>query len=577
MKIGVPFSLRTKLLGAVLVGLIPVLALFAYDYFSYLSDSADVTLDSERQVAQTVAVLLDASFTSLQDVAWTFADDPVVLTFDPNRTDPYLRQFAEVYPHYDDIAVFDAEGNNVGSMRILPKPPPTVLDRQYFRQVMATNAPYISNILISRATGKPIAVAAVPIRGQQGTPIGVAIASLNLEFFPEVLAPVKLAAGQHLFVTDREGRLAFHTRQPDIAERVLDVSQHSAVQGALTQGQFLGPTERGILLPGPHMIAATRATGSGWVAGVSVPQEVALAPVYDSLRLRVTTYVATLILSLLAALWLARNLSRPIRRLTEHAIALGHGRLETRVKIETGDELQTVGESFNAMADEVQLTVQLRDEFLNVASHELRTPLTTIKGYAQLLLHKHEDDSQREALETIVRSVDRMDHLVADMLEISRIRSQGVQLDEQRFDLVERTRTVVDRLRLLFPDRRLTVSAQGPVEVHADVAKVEWVLTNLIDNAIRYSPRGGPVEIEVGTADGEAIVSVIDHGLGIPRKMQRHVLEPFFQVYPAIAGFGGMGLGLYISKQMIEAHGGRIWFESEEGKGSAFHFSLPLD
>ncbi len=110
-----------------------------------------------------------------------------------------------------------------------------------------------------------------------------------------------------------------------------------------------------------------------------------------------------------------------------------------------------------------------------------------------------------------------------------------------------------------------------------DRERIEIALRHLLDNAIRYSPEGGDVDVEVVAVDGFAMVTVIDHGLGIPTEKQMRIFEPFFQVYPALAPFGGVGLGLYISKRIVEAHGGKIWFESEEGKGSRFHLTLPLN
>lgn len=570
-------SLRLKLLGAVLVALVPVLALFTYDFFSDQAQRTDTVLDSQLQTAQTVAVLVDATFGSLTDVAWTFAKDPVILSFDADRIDAYLREFAPLYPEYSSIAVFDSNGRNAGSMRGLPVPRPQVADRDYFQQVMATNAPAISNLLVSRATERPVVNAAVPIRGDDGRPFGVMIVSLAIELFPEILRPVHTLPEQNIFIIDRTGRLAYFTGRPELTWEERDVSTNPVVQVTLREGQFRGVTEQGILLPGSRIIAATRAEESGWIAGVSVPVDVALAPVNNALRVKFAGYLAILLLGLFGAWWMADQILGPVRRLRDQALAIGRGQWHRRVNIKTGDELEIVGDAFNAMADEVQRAMQLREEFITVASHELRTPLTTIRGYAQLLLRKEQDEADRKALEAIVRSTERVDDLVRDMLEISKIRTQGVHLTRKRFDLVELVKSLADRMQLLAPRHRLIVKAQGPLEVNADPDRVEMVLTNLIDNAIRYSPEGGDVEIQVEARPHEAVVTVTDHGLGIPAEKQEEVFGPFFQMYPAIAGFGGMGLGLYISKQIVEAHGGKLWFESKEGKGSSFHFSLPLE
>jgi len=236
-----------------------------------------------------------------------------------------------------------------------------------------------------------------------------------------------------------------------------------------------------------------------------------------------------------------------------------------------------MGESPNVVSDEVQRAMRVRDEFLTLASQELRGPIGLIKRYAQFLLQRKKEESDRAVLSAIIRSADRMEDLVQDMLEISRIRAEGVRLRKQKFDLVQLARKVGQRLQQLSTMHKVRIRAEAPLQVDADPGKTELVLVNLIDNAIRYSPRGGLVDIDVAVRGREAVVKVTDYGLGIPREKQKYVLQPFFQMYPALAGFGGMGLGLYISKQIVEAHKGRIWFESEEGKGSSFYFSLPLD
>jgi len=263
---------------------------------------------------------------------------------------------------------------------------------------------------------------------------------------------------------------------------------------------------------------------------------------------------------------------KPLLRVRDFALAEGQGRPEARGNTETSDEL----ERGNAADGNDRRAAQLTEQFMTVASHELRTPLTTIRGYSQLLLRKEKDETNRKALEAIVRATERIDHLVQDMLEVSKVRSTGLGLEKVKFDLAQMARDLASQLQVISPKHRLIVKQTGPVEVRADEERIEIVMINLIDNAIRYSPGGGDVEIEVAVRGPDAVVTVVDHGLGIPKEKQEHIFEPFFQVYSPVAGIGGAGLGLHTSKQIVQAHGGKIWFESQEGKGSAFHFSLPL-
>ncbi|MBI2865444.1 MAG: HAMP domain-containing histidine kinase [Chloroflexi bacterium] len=307
--------------------------------------------------------------------------------------------------------------------------------------------------------------------------------------------------------------------------------------------------------------------------------DVALAQLQDSLWFSLLVFAIVVVMSLSLALVLARFLLKPLNQLADHAVALGHGELQRRVRISTGDELQKLGEAFNAMAEEVQRALQIREEFLTVAAHELRTPLTIIKGYSQWLLAKEEDEEKRKRFRAVVEQSNRISELLDEMLTVSEIRGGRFAVHKEPVDLASLAREVINRMQLMTDSHRLIFRGEQRAPVEADRSQMEAVMTNLIDNAIRYSPPEGPspakIEVAVARRDGGVVVSVRDRGLGIAEDKQQHVFEPFFQIYPAIAGYGGLGLGLFISKEIVERHGGRMWFESAEGEGSTFYFSIP--
>jgi two-component system phosphate regulon sensor histidine kinase PhoR len=223
---------------------------------------------------------------------------------------------------------------------------------------------------------------------------------------------------------------------------------------------------------------------------------------------------------------------------------------------------------------------RLRDEFLSTAAHELKTPVATIKGYAQLLQQwaaGGHDTREAMALSVINRQSDRLNRLVQQLLEFSRLQHERFVLHRQRFDLGDLAAEVVARMQPTAPRHRLLLERSGPAPVMADRDRIDEVLFNLLDNAIKASPKGGDVETRVYTSAGEAIVSVKDYGVGIPAEKQPHIFERFYQAHAgAPYDRGGMGIGLYLSREIITRHGGRMWFQSELGRGSTFYFSLPL-
>jgi len=222
---------------------------------------------------------------------------------------------------------------------------------------------------------------------------------------------------------------------------------------------------------------------------------------------------------------------------------------------------------------------QLKDQFISVAAHELKTPLTIMKGYAQALLRTAEDlpPPRRRMLEAINRGSDRIDRIVGDLLEISLLQAGPLKLETERINLAELIEQVADRMALLTIKHNIRLVKAEPIVVQGDRDRIEQVLMNLIDNAIKYSPKGGEIDLAVSVRDREAVVSVADSGVGIPREKQTNVFQRFYSAHTSTPyDYGGMGVGLYISKEIIARHGGRMWFDSEEGKGSTFYFSLPL-
>jgi signal transduction histidine kinase len=228
---------------------------------------------------------------------------------------------------------------------------------------------------------------------------------------------------------------------------------------------------------------------------------------------------------------------------------------------------------------------RIKDDFLSIVSHELRTPLTSIQGYSQLLEGRisgeHGGESKEMAHIRVIRSqVGRMRRLVDDLLDVSRIdRRGGVSIEPVDFDLAEEVRSAVARLQREHPNRPVDLSADGSIPVHADRDRIDQVLTNLLDNAVKYSPDGGPIRVVAERRGGEAEVRVSDAGVGISPEHRDHVFERFYQA-DGDAGrrrFGGLGLGLYISRAIVDAHGGRIWAAENaiDGTGSVFGFRIP--
>ena len=293
------------------------------------------------------------------------------------------------------------------------------------------------------------------------------------------------------------------------------------------------------------------------------------------------------------AIWLYKGILGPVEVLTG-SLKRFKKDMQTRALVSTGDELQTLAEEFNRMADTIQerderlerinidLTKanQVKSEFLAVMGHELKTPLHTIRGYSQLMLEGIEGPvtaAQREDLENIVRSSDHLRVLIDNILQFSKLESGQETIHPEELEVSKIVDDAMKHVSVLARERGVAVHAStNGIRIRADETKLKQVLINLLSNGLKYTKEGS-VEVTTKKSGSEVVFAVRDTGVGIPRDQFENIFEPFTQLdSSSTREWGGIGLGLSIVKKYVEMHGGRIWLESEVGRGSTFFFSIPL-
>jgi heavy metal sensor kinase len=277
--------------------------------------------------------------------------------------------------------------------------------------------------------------------------------------------------------------------------------------------------------------------------------------------------------------WLARKALLPVARMTAEADAIEIDRLHERIAVpNAADELGHLATTLNAMLDRLEAGVADKRRLVADASHELRTPLAVMRTELDVSLRGGGlPDEARDVLESVRDEVDSMSRTVENLLTLAQADEGRLALLRTRVDLLDAGQAAKRPLRPLAADKEIGLEVTGErCEAHADPQRLHQALTNLIENAIKFTPRGGEVRVSVWGSEREVGVTVADDGPGIPEDARAHVFDRFYRVDRARGrDAGGSGLGLAICREIARAHGGRVWVEDRVGGGSAFTLALP--
>ncbi len=287
-------------------------------------------------------------------------------------------------------------------------------------------------------------------------------------------------------------------------------------------------------------------------------------------------------LALLLGFVVFRGITAPLSRLTYAARAVATGDLTQRVQIHSRDEIADLGSAFNSMAETLQRGEQLRREMTADIAHELRTPLSVIQGSLEAVLDGVYP-ADAEHIQPALDQAQLLARLVEDLRTLALAEAGQLSLDRQPTDAVKLVKRVVASFEPQAADKRVTLVVDTPPalpRVQADGQRIAQVLTNLLGNALRYTPENGRVDVQLRAEARSVLITVADTGPGISAGDLPHVFDRFYRADKSRArdpsNGGGSGLGLAIARSIVTAHGGRIWAESKTGQGTALAFTLPV-
>lgn len=227
-----------------------------------------------------------------------------------------------------------------------------------------------------------------------------------------------------------------------------------------------------------------------------------------------------------------------------------------------------------------QDAITMRDDFISVASHELKTPVTSVKMFTQVLKKHSEQIGDTKAvihLSKMDKQLNKLTELIYDLLNVSKIQAGRMEFKEEIFDFDKAVKDVIDVLQQSSTKHKIYIQGNTGKSIQGDEERIGQVINNLVSNAIKYSPKSNKVHVKLAADKKSVIVSVQDYGIGMEKAHLARIFERFYRVYDTTdKTFPGLGIGLYISSEIIKRHGGKLWVDSTPGQGSTFHFSVPL-
>jgi len=266
--------------------------------------------------------------------------------------------------------------------------------------------------------------------------------------------------------------------------------------------------------------------------------------------------------------------------LTISPVKNGYGQIIGASKILRDITIQKLAEqALQQHSESLEILNAKKDEFIGLASHELKTPITSINGYLQIIDQKvSSNDDNKVFIHKALLQVKKLSALIADLLDVSKIESGKLPLSFTTFDFLHLLSDVIELLQYSNHSHEIVVNSNATnLIVTADKQRIEQVIINLISNAIKYSPNDIRVFVNVTCSGDQIVFSVQDFGIGIAQKYHKHIFSKFYRAEDLKANISGLGIGLYISSQIINRHSGKLWFDSRKDEGATFFFEIPVN
>jgi len=588
-------TIRTRLLTLGIGGVIPLLVVGLTLLWSVWQAKEQQLNEGLEQQAELAAVVFDR---------WLDAQAQPLRTIGAYRNQrqssiaalqDQLRATMVPRSHWHDLRVLDSSGKVVVTEPLNAETLPQGLAQRLLEETRHAVSAVETDW--TKGEGRYSIVLASPTSDG-----GAVIARIDGSSLKELFLGVSLPERTLVTLLDQQHRIVYRSQIPESALGLdlTDSGRLSALDKQTTAVVVVKSSIDGI----ERVYGLARVSSTGYVVMVGVPSAILYASAWKQLMGYGLVGLIVVFATMMAALFITRSIARPVRLLNSAAEQFGGGNFSVRAPSSGDDEMSRLGSSFNAMAErieerEARLTEldNLKSEFVSSVSHELRTPLTTIKALTRLLLRDGLTDmKRREYIETISVECDRQIDLVLNLLDLSRMEGGVFRITHERVDVNEVIWSCVRSEARAAEKRGHELRVEDEHElpfVCADPKALRRVLSNIIENAIKYTQDGGRIILGARQAGEQVEINVTDNGRGIPAEDMPVLFDKFHRGRPAPhsaamrnavtnaefledADVSGVGLGLYLGRNVMEQMGGQISVDSQVGRGSTFTLHLPL-
>jgi signal transduction histidine kinase len=576
-----PPTIRGALFALLAVAFVPLVLVGGWRVAHDYREHRDAEARASGELARSIAVAAEEFVQDLVRTEYAVAASVATHGSTPAQIQRVLAHVLAGLPAVRDVSWLDAEGRVVASTepQLAGK---SFYARDYFQEIARGAEWRVSPVVRSVVDGRATFIVARGVRDEAGELAWVVAAAVDVdEFGAEVLR--ERARRGSTSIRDSEGTLVAiappralrwdERRRASEAEWIRRALSGREVVGVF-ESPLTGERRVGAIVPLPTL---------GWAAHASRPFDVAIAPVRRAAVIHAAVLLAIVLAALAAALFVARRIAGPLRALEAEAGRLARGG-QPGGALHGPVEVRRVASALRAMAAglaerraELDRLHDERETLMRSVSHDLRTPLHVIVGQATLLERRLESPELHQRAEAILASAGRMTRLIGELVDAARLEAGHVDLRLEAMDLGAFLLGWRERVAEALPIERVRVEVPASVPaVRADPARLDQILANLVSNALKYSLPDTGVRIALAATPSALRLAVSDVGPGIPPDEVPRLFERYYRAKGSV-GAEGLGLGLFITRKLVEAHGWRVEVESEVGKGSVFTVIVPVD